>query len=227
MPVESYRVISDVPTATATEVIDAPKAVAPATTDGTMLDMRLPADAAMLIVELPAHGSIFVNGVKTSATGSVRRFVSRGLVEGKDYEFVVRMMVKRDGVISEETKVVSLSAGNRAAVSFNPTDATAELQIPGIDAVRKTILTLHVPADAKVWLAGNETASTGETRQFETMSLREGQAWKGYEIRVAAIVNGREETVSKVIDLMAGGVVELSLDPTQRTASADASVAVR
>jgi uncharacterized protein (TIGR03000 family) len=196
----------------------------PASTDSTHIDTKLPADAAMLVVEVPSTAKIFVNGSKTSATGGVRRFVSRGLAEGKEYEYVVRMIVERDGQASEETKVVSLSAGNRVAVSFKA--AESELTIPAA-AAPKTSLTLHVPVGAKVWLAGNQTASTGETRLFETTTLRDGQSWRNYEIRVAAVVEGREETISKVIDLAAGDTVELTLDPQQRTASTDATVSIR
>ena len=94
-------------------------------------------------------------------------------------------------------------------------------------ATPKTSLTLRVPADAKVWLAGNETASSGAVRLFETTTLKDGQAWKNYEIKVATVVDGKEQVVSKTIDLVAGKSVELSLDPAQRTASADAQVSIR
>jgi uncharacterized protein (TIGR03000 family) len=78
-----------------------------------------------------------------------------------------------------------------------------------------------------VWLAGNETSSTGATRLFETSNLRSGQTWQNYEIRVATVVDGREKVVSKTINLVAGGTVELSLDPAARTASADATVSLK
>jgi uncharacterized protein (TIGR03000 family) len=90
-----------------------------------------------------------------------------------------------------------------------------------------TTLTLRVPADAKVWLAGNATASSGVVRQFETRGLRLGQAWKNYEVRVSAVVDGSERTVSKVIDLAAGDRIELSLDPAARTADAASTAALR
>ena len=228
MPVESYRVINEAPAASGTETIVAPPAIAPAATDATLLDMRIPADAALLIVELPATGKIFVNGAKTSATGSLRRFVSRGLTEGKNYEFVVRIIVDRNGSTTEETQVVSLSAGTREMISFNAKQPIDDLvMIPAVGAAPKTSLTLHVPADSKVWLAGNETASTGNVRQFETQNLQDGQTWKGYEIRVVMVVKGNEKMVSKIIDLVAGGSVELSLDPSQQTASTGATASLR
>ncbi len=227
MPVESYRVISETPVVGSGEVIQTPKPAVPAATDATMLHSPIPADAAMLVVKLPANAKIFVNGSRTAATGSVRRFVSRGLAKDKDYEYVVQMVVARDGIASEETKIVSLTAGNRSEVSFLEQDAPDELVIPGLEAVRHTSLTLHVPAQANVWLAGNNTSSTGEVRLFETSSLHEGQTWKNYEIRVTIVVDGREQVASKTIDLLAGASVELSIDPREQTASNAATAALR
>ena len=226
MPVESYRVIDAAPsTVTGGEIITTPQ---PAATDSTM---TIPADAALLVIELPAEAKVFVNGSKTAATGSVRRFLSRGLTEGKDYEYVVRMVVDRNGIASDEMKVVSLSAGSRKSISF------AEKSVAGIQATQagaeKTSLTLHVPADAKVWLAGNETTSQGATRLFETALLRGGQTWKNYEIRVTTVVDGREQIASKTIDLAAGSTIELSLDSNgafadgPRTAAVDATASIR
>jgi uncharacterized protein (TIGR03000 family) len=207
MPIESYRVIDETPSMTGGEIIGVPKP-----TDSTQLE-TVPADAALLVVEVPAGAKIFVNGSETKSTGGVRRFMSRGLQAGKQYEFAVKMTVDRDGTPAEETKMVSLTAGERSTVSF--------------DSAAKTSLTLRVPADAKVWLAGNATAASGTVRQFETAGLTAGQSWKNYEIRVTAVVDGREETISKVIDLAAGDRIELALDPAQRVASADATASLR
>ena len=201
------------PSVSGGEIIETPQYVNPISNDSTT--SVVPADSALLSVEVPAGATIYVNGTKTSATGTVRQYVSRGLAAGKRYEFTVRMTVDRDGQTSEQTKVVSLAAGGRSSLSFTAASAP------------KTSLTLHVPADAKVWLAGNETSSAGATRQFQTSTLAAGQAWKNYEIRVATVVDGREQVVSKVIDLAAGQSIELSLDPAQRTASADATASTR
>ena len=216
MPVEAYRTIESAPTVVDPEVVAPP--AAPAAVEST----AIPADGALLIVDVPADAKIFVNGAATKATGDVRRYVSRGLVAGKDYEFVVRMAVDRDGETTEETRVVTLTAGAGSRVSF-----TAAESQPVVKKAPTTTVTLHVPVDAKVWLAGNATGSTGETRQFETTMLSAGQSWKGYEIRVATEIDGREQVVSKVIDLAAGDAVELSIDPTaDRPSLADATAAL-
>jgi len=190
------------------EIIGAPAAV-PAPTDSTSRE-TVPADGALLVVEVPADATIFVNGAKTSSQGTVRRYLSRGLVAGQKYEFVVRMAADAG---EEATKVVSLTAGQRTSISFEA-------------AAPKTSVTLRVPADAKVWLAGNPTASTGEVRTFATSILASGKTWKGYEIRVAAMVDGQERSVSKVIDLSAGDAIDLTLDPVAREASAETTAAL-
>ena len=212
-PAESYRVMGEEPSVSGGEIIETPQSLNGIVTDPTT--SVVPADAALIAVDVPADATIYVNGIKTSATGTARQFVSRGLAEGKRYEFTVRMTVDRDGKSSEQTKVVSLAAGGRSSLSFSAA------------AAPKTSLTLHVPADAKVWLAGNQTASTGATRQFETSTLAAGQAWRNYEIRVATVVDGREQVVSKVIDLAAGESIELSLDPASRTATAESTASIR
>jgi uncharacterized protein (TIGR03000 family) len=210
MPIESYRVINETPSMTGGEIIGTPSAV-PGMLDSTARE-TVPADGALLVVEVPADATVYVNGAKTTSQGAVRRYLSRGLAAGQKYEFVVRMATEAG---KESTKVVSLTAGQRSNVSFS-----TAVEAP------KTSVTLRVPADAKVWLAGNATASTGDVRTFETSSLPAGKTWKGYEIRVAAVVDGQERTVSKVIDLAAGDVVDLTLDPAVRTASAETTAAL-
>jgi len=215
VPVETSRVIEG-SAVYGNEVIGTPSSVVAPPTSATFIEAPVAADSALLVVNLPADAQVFVNGEKTAATGGVRRFVSRGLAADKDYEFVVKMVVNRDGSAREEMKKVTLSAGGRSSVTFGEESAK-----------QKTSLTLHVPADARVWLAGNETSSTGATRLFETSNLRSGQTWQNYEIRVATVVDGREKVVSKTINLVAGGTVELSLDPAARTASTDATVSLK
>ncbi len=209
MPIQSYRVINETPSTVGGEVITTPAAV-PAATDSTSTE-KVPADAALLVVEVPAEAKVFVNGNETQSKGGVRRFLSRGLAAGRQYEFVVRIAVERDGKPAEQTKVVALGAGERTSVSF-------------VESTSSTSLTLRVPADAKVWLAGNATAASGEVRHFETKNLRAGQAWRNYEIKVATTVDGREQVVSKTIDLVAGDRVELALDPAAPAAEATASL---
>lgn len=77
-------------------------------------------------------------------------------------------------------------------------------------APAKTKLTLRVPADAKVTLAGVATKQTGEVREFATGRLAAGQAWNNYTIQVAMMRDGKMVTEERTITLTGGQAQELS-----------------
>ena len=81
----------------------------------------------------------------------------------------------------------------------------------GSNAV-ETSLTVHVPADAKVILAGNTTKATGETRVFRTTGLNGGRTWNGYVVRVELERGGRTLTKEETISIKPGESQELRFD---------------
>jgi uncharacterized protein (TIGR03000 family) len=156
----------------------------------------------LLAVNVPEDAKIYVNGQATTSTGSSRQYVSRDLQSGFNYSYEVRAEVVRDGRTIEQVKKVDLRAGQTANVAFDfPATASAE-----------TSLTVHVPADAKVYLAGNATKASGETRVFRTTGLSGNKAWEGYTIRVELERGGRTVTKEETITLKAGQSQELSFD---------------
>ena len=76
----------------------------------------------------------------------------------------------------------------------------------------KTKVTVRVPADAKLFLSGHETQSTGEVREFTTIQLEAGQTWNGYTVRVELTRNGQTLSKDQTISLNAGDSRELSFD---------------
>jgi uncharacterized protein (TIGR03000 family) len=156
----------------------------------------------LLAVNVPEDAKIYVNGQPTSSTGGARQYVSRDLQVGYNYNYEVRAEVVRDGRTVEQVKTVNLRAGDTARVAFDfPTDATPE-----------TSLTVHVPADAKVYLAGNPTKASGEKRVFRTTGLSDGKAWNDYVVRVEIERGGRTLSKEETISLKAGQSQELSFD---------------
>ena len=149
-----------------------------------------------------------MNGSETTSSGSLRRFVSRGLQEGATYDYTVTMVVNDGEKPVEETQVISVMAGELSKISFQES-----LQLT-------TSLTVHVPEGSTVWLAGNMTDSKGTTRTFETSALPTGSAWENYEIRVVTKDAGKDRTISKVIDLAAGDDIELSFETADVLANA-------
>ena len=135
----------------------------------------------LLSVNVPEDAKIYVNGQATSSTGDLRQYVSRDLAAGYNYSYEVRAEVVRDGRTVEQVKKIDLRAGETANVAFDFDGSSSA----------ETSLTVHVPADAKVYLAGNATKASGETRVFRTTGLTGSKAWDGYTVRVELERGGR------------------------------------
>jgi uncharacterized protein (TIGR03000 family) len=90
----------------------------PSFTPALAAKVEVPKDGVVLTVEVPAEARVFVNGKETSQLGATRVFTSKGLTAGKKYDFVVKMQTVRDGKPLEETKTVSLVAGDRQAIAM-------------------------------------------------------------------------------------------------------------
>jgi uncharacterized protein (TIGR03000 family) len=163
---------------------------------------------AMINVNVPADAKVFVNGAATTSMGAQRQFVSRGLTAGNRYTYEVRAEMERNGETVTETKSVTLAMGEQAQLAFN-FDKTEAPVAKGEKT--KTKLTLRVPADAKVYLSGRETSSTGEVREFSTSKLAPGAEWNDYTVKVVANVDGQEITKEETITLIGGEDRELNL----------------
>lgn len=168
-----------------------------------------PSANAVLTVHVPADARVFVNGLLTTSTGSVRRYVSNGLRAGYNYTYNLRAEIVRDGQTIAETKTVKLQAGDAPEVEFA---LNASTENPIANQAIRTSLTLHVPADAKVYLSGNETHGSGEVRTFSTTKLAEGQAWGNYVVRVEVERNGRTLSKEEMVELNGGDIRELTVD---------------
>jgi len=155
---------------------------------------------------VPADAIVYVNGKKTTSTGTTRTYTSHGLTAGRSYSFQIRAEVQREGkpVVREQTLV--LTAGQSDALAFNFTDDAPAESVA--DKKVQTKLTLHVPAEAKVLLAGHETSTPGETREYISSHLAAGQSWDNYQIEVRL----GEKTVSRTITLRGGENQELTFD---------------
>jgi uncharacterized protein (TIGR03000 family) len=94
----------------------------------------------------------------------------------------------------------------RIVATQSPSSATVA------ESNTKTRLTLHVPAEATVTLAGVVTKQTGEVRQFTTTKLAAGQVWDDYEIVVTMERNGHTLREERTITLTGGQPQELSIN---------------
>ena len=181
---------------------DAPPApgTTPPATPGTSTSLNR-ADG-LLAVQVPEDARVYVNDQPTTSTGSRRQYVSRDLEPGFSYTYEVRAEVVRDGKTLEQVRRVDLRAGEVVNVAFD---------FPTSDKV-ETSLTVHVPVDAKVYLAGHPTRSGGPTRVFKTTGLTAGQSWDQYTVRVEVERGGRLLVREETISLKAGQTQELRFD---------------
>ncbi len=164
-------------------------------------------DTALLTVAVDEKAVVTVNGLPTKSAGPIRQFMSNGLKEGFVYSYEVK--VSYPGSNEVDSKTIKLRAGSAERIVFaKPAAEEKTVQ----KAAPETVVTLHVPEDAKVILAGNETDGEGEVRTFRTRQLAEGQNWSDYTIRVTATVRGTSVTKVKSIDLKAGDHQNLTFD---------------
>ena len=169
----------------------------------------VPANSAILNVSVPTEAKVFVNGLPTTSTGAARRYVSNGLEPGFNYTYELRAEMVRDGKTVTESKSIKLKAGESAELSFDFSGSNTENV--ATEPVR-TKLTLHVPADAKVFLSGNATQSAGDTREFTTTKLAKGAEWSDYVVRVEYQKDGRLMSEEKTLTLKGGENQDLNVD---------------
>jgi uncharacterized protein (TIGR03000 family) len=156
----------------------------------------------VLAVRVPENAKIFVNGRATSSVGSERQYVSRNLESGFDYTYEVRAEMTRDGKVFTQTKTVSIRAGETSELAFNvPTGQNPE-----------TTLTLHVPENAKVYLAGRLTKATGTTRVYRSSVLADGEEWNDYVVRVEYEIDGQLVAKEKTLTLRGGDRRDMAID---------------
>lgn len=156
---------------------------------------------ATLNVSVPTSAKISVNGHLTKSTGKNRSYISRNLRPDIAYTYEVRAEWMLQGNKRQQTKVVEVRAGQTRSVAF---DFRSENPV--------TTLTLNVPEDAKVVLAGAKTETTGVARIFSTKKLASGQEWSDYKIVVTMNRNGQTLTKEQSITLKAGDNQDLTFD---------------
>ncbi|RMF39128.1 MAG: TIGR03000 domain-containing protein [Planctomycetota bacterium] len=178
----------------------ASSAVAPRTTARLASDATVSQGELHLTVTVPPQAKVYVNDRPTTSTGRVRHFVSRGLEPGQTYRFQIRAELQAaDGQTLVENREVVVTGGGEEALEFAFADQNSPVE---------TAVTLHVPDNAQVILAGNPTSADGPVRTFRTLRLRPGDVWDDYEVEVRLGQRVKRQTLR----LMAGDQLELSFD---------------
>ncbi|MEL7337541.1 MAG: TIGR03000 domain-containing protein, partial [Planctomycetota bacterium] len=119
-------------------------------------------DSMLLTIAVSDTAKVFVNDRPTTSVGSIRQFTSEGLRRGYSYDYVVR--VEDKGFSDSQT--VRVRAGDRKQVVFD--------RLAMRPSTPETIVTVNVPADARLSLGGNKIKGSGSTRTFRTRQLKLG-----------------------------------------------------
>lgn len=71
-------------------------------------------------------------------------------------------------------------------------------------------LIVNLPADAQLTIGGKTTSSTSARRVFTSPTLQRGKTYS-YTLKATVMRNGKEETVTKEIDVAAGRISRITL----------------
>lgn len=171
-------------------------------------------DSALLLVKVPAEAKVFINDQLTVSTGADREYVSRDLLSGPQYKFVVRAEFVHNGRTASENKTVQLTAGQTANLDFTQGEANAQTagSIAAQSPETHTTLTVRVPADAKLYLYGHEMKANGPVREFSTTKLPAGSRWAKYPIRAVMEKDGQQQVREQTVSIKAGESHEVSIN---------------
>lgn len=149
-------------------------------------------------MRVPADAKVFVDGYETQSTGEVRRFMTGVVKDQRAYELDIRVECERNG----EQRIIQRTVRALPGV-IQELDFTIH---------EPTMVTLNVPADAKVFVAGQETHSTGSVRTFTTADLASGATWSNYEVRVELERDGKTLSKSEMLRIVAGDNQTVTFD---------------
>lgn len=150
--------------------------------------------SAVLTMRVPQDAVVYVNDQRMKTPGIERRFVAKNLSFTRKNTYEIRVVTSQNGEEVSQTKVIDLVPEQPALLAFDFNREVAPV----------TSLTLRVPADAKVRLAGVDTQSGGDLRYFYTNTLAADQVWDDYQIEVQWEENGQTVVKRETVQLQAG-----------------------
>ncbi len=159
-------------------------------------------DTVVLELSVPADAVVTINGHRTQSRGASRQFIARQLSPVREYTFEIQAVIQRDGRELVHSTLVTSRTGQHQNVSM--------AEVAFRYAPQPTTLVVHVPADARLILAGAPAKQVGETRVFTTTALGEGQKWDGYHVVAEVERDGQILREEATLALIGGADHELT-----------------
>lgn len=177
---------------------------------------RLESGVATLRLAVPRNAAVLINDQVTKSTGAVRYFKSINLNEDEIYTYRVKVLYSVNGSEKTEHAMIKMRAGTEHRLDLRPSqtsDLSSEKPKSKNDVnFVNTVVRVHVPEGAQVLLAGKSTQSVGMVRTFKTLSLRQGEIWNDYAIRVQVDIDGERLTEDRNISIIGGTEVDYHFD---------------
>jgi uncharacterized protein (TIGR03000 family) len=151
-------------------------------------------NAAAVVVKAPADVQLSVEDQILPRTGSEQTFRTPELAPGYVYTYTFKANRVRDGQTVTYTKQVKVSAGQTLTADF--TKWAAE----GKDTA---MVTVKLPADARLYVDGVECPLTSTLRSFDTPELNAGQRYY-YSLKAEVVRDGVMRTARKRAVVEAG-----------------------
>jgi uncharacterized protein (TIGR03000 family) len=117
------------------------------------------------------------------------------------------------------------SAGGACATPAAPTKATAPVKAARLDS-SSVLLAVNVPADAKVFINGHETTSTGERREYKSNNLKATETY-AYRVRAEFVRDGKPVTEEQTVQLSPGQIGSFAFTAASGAQLADVATAAR
>jgi uncharacterized protein (TIGR03000 family) len=172
----------------------------------------VPNNSLLLNVRVPAGAIVRVNGHTTQSQGEQRLLQAHHLKPGQAYEYDVTAEVQINGQkIVRSQQVVALPGRMHLVVfDFDSVEPVAN-QIEMLGEQRAT-LKLHVPAEARVYVDGALTRTTGTTRTYGAKIAVGETRSATYQLRVE--IDRKDQTLvrERLVSLEAGQESELTVD---------------
>jgi len=173
--------------------------------EGTMA----PADKAAVVVRLPADAKLYADGQLTALTTAERRFYTPTLDQNREYNYTMKVEYTRNGETVRDTKTVQVRAGEVSVVEFTDLSRVAKKESNRETATSK--VTVMLPADAKLFVDGQEAALAKGVREFTTPALPKGEEFS-YTFRAAVERNGEVVEKTRRVTFLAGETVKVEFN---------------
>lgn len=162
--------------------------------------------SATVVIKAPLDVKVRFNGQLTRRVSVDQRFKTPILTPGRAYSYEIEAETIQNGQVVTKTEKILVKAGTVARVDFSKMAAAKP-------AGEKANITVHLPAEAKLFVDGVACPLTSATRSFETPNLVPGRTYF-YNLKIEVVRDGETMTDSRHVKMQAGQEVVVDFKNT-------------